>query len=400
MEITKIETIRAPEHPNLLWVRIHTDEGLIGLGETTPRVMGPETIIHDIFADILLGRNPLDIEQIWHDLYQSAHYHGYAGAEMRAISAIDMALWDILGKYTKQPLYRLLGGKCRDSIQVYNTCVSHGEYNDWELTMENPGILAESLLAEGITAMKIWPFDDFSVKTRGQSISNEDIKRGVSIIKEIRDTVGDQMEIALEGHACWNLPSAIRIAKAVEPYNMMWLEDLITSDNVGTLKELKNATTTPMCVSERLFSRFQYVPVLEQRAADIIMPDICWVGGISEIKKIATLASAYQLPIAPHNCGGPVQTFAYSHFSASTENVMIVETVRAFYKSYYDTLVTEQPVIKDGHLFVSEQPGIGTELSPKLLERSDLIRRESAAKKAAVGWTSGDPWKGGIGDNF
>ncbi|MET3507794.1 mandelate racemase/muconate lactonizing enzyme family protein [Halalkalibacter oceani] len=400
MKVTKVETIRTPEHPNLLWVQLHTDEGIIGLGETTPRVMGAETIIHDILADILLGQDPLHIEKLWHDMYQSAHYHGYAGSEMRAISAIDLALWDILGKYTNQPLYRLLGGKCRESIRVYNTCVSHGAYNDWELSRKKPGELAESLLKDGITAMKIWPYDQFSEKTRGHSISNADLQKGVSAFKQIREAVGDEIEIALEGHACWNVPSAIRIAQAVEPYRPMWLEDLIAVDSISSLKELKEATSTPLCVSERLFSRFQFMPVLEQRAATIIMPDICWVGGISEIKKIATLASAYQLPIAPHNCGGPVQTIAYSHVCTSTENVMIVETVRAFYRSYYEALVTEQPVIKEGHLYPLESPGLGTELSPSLLKRDDLIRKVSTQKSTTIGWTSGDPWEGEVGNHF
>jgi galactonate dehydratase len=164
LKIISIETLQVPEHPHLLWVQIHTDQGVTGLGETFPRPSSSRRIIHDLFADMLIGRNPLEIEKIYTDIFQAIHYHGYAGAEMRALSAIDIALWDIFGKVTNQPIYQLLGGKCRDQIPVYNTCVSHGKYNDREMFLENPGKLAEDLLKDGIKAMKIWPRKDIIVE--------------------------------------------------------------------------------------------------------------------------------------------------------------------------------------------------------------------------------------------
>lgn len=400
MIITKIKTVIAPEHPHIMWIQVHTDEGLVGLGETTPRVSSVRRVIHDILAPMLIGTNPLDIEGHWKDMFQAMNYHGFAGSEMRAVSGIDIALWDILGKLTGLPLYRLLGGRVREEIPIYNTCVSHGAFDDMTRSLQNPGDLASELLGEGIKAMKIWPFDELSIRSNGQSISASDLEKGVSVFRAIRQAVGEEIEIALEGHACWNLPSAIRIARAVEPYNPMWLEDLIPADSIAALTELRRSTKTPLCVSERLFTRFQFAPVLQQAAADIIMPDICWVGGISEIMKIASLASVYGLPIAPHNCGGPVQTMAYSHVCTAVPNLYILETVRSFYKTYYSEMVTHSPLIQNGSLFASERPGLGTELRTEFLSRKDLSVESTEAKAGPVPWTSGDPWKDNLGNKF
>ncbi|MDQ0340062.1 L-alanine-DL-glutamate epimerase-like enolase superfamily enzyme [Caldalkalibacillus uzonensis] len=400
MKITAVETIQIPEHPHLLFVQIHTDEGITGLGETFPRPSSSVAVIHDVLTGLILGQNPFDIERLWRDMFQAINYHGYAGAELRALSAIDMALWDILGKASNLPVYRLLGGKCREEIPVYNTCVSHGPYQDHELFTENPEELAQSLLADGIRAMKIWHFDELSVKTGGQSISKEDLAYGVSIVERIRQAVGDKMEIAIEGHACWNLPSAIKIAKALEPYDVMWLEDLIPADNIGALRQLRNTTTSPICASERLFSRFQFLPLLQQEAVDIVMPDIAWVGGISEMKKIATLASAYQLPIAPHNCGGPIISLANAHICANIPNLFICESVRAFYNTYFKNIVTNPIQVKNGFMQIPEAPGIGAELLPELLKRDDLIRRVTKDSGVNTHWAVGDPWKDDLGNNF
>ncbi len=400
MKISKIETIQAQDHPQLLWVRIYTNDGLVGTGETTPRVDSVRRIIHDVLSRMLVGQDPRDIERHWHDMFSVVHYHGYAGAETRAISAVDIALWDLLGQITGQPVYRLLGGKVRDGIPIYNTCVSHGGYDDRELFLNDPRKLAQSLMSDGISAMKIWPFDGFSEKTRGHGISEGDLQKGVSILAAIREECGDRMEVALEGHACWDLPTAKKIARAVEPYNLMWLEDMMPADNAAAMKELKDVTATPLCVSERLFTRHQFLPILEHHAADYIMPDICWVGGISEILKIAVLASVYQLPIAPHNCGGPVQTAAYAHVASHIPNLLKVETVRSFYRTFYKDIVDKAPRIEQGQLFVSERPGLGLKLKEEFLEGKGIAKEVTKDNTVSVGWTAGDPWANDLGNRF
>jgi L-alanine-DL-glutamate epimerase-like enolase superfamily enzyme len=391
MKITKIETLRLGQHPNLIWVQIHTDTGLVGLGETFYVPGAVAAVIHDVAAPVLLGQDPLDLERHWHALFHIVNYYGYAGAEMRAISALDIALWDIAGQVAGQPIYNLLGGRVRERIRTYNTCASYGATDDYTAFLDHAGELAEDLLREGITAMKIWPFDRFAASfhpaegmgqplsahvprdyyTVGQHITPEQIERGIAPIRDIRRAVGNRMEIALELHARWNLPAVLRIARAVEPYDLLWFEEAMTPDPVDDLARLVQETRLPICVSERLFTRYAFRQVLERKAAHIVMPDIIWTGGISEGKKIATMAEAYHLPIAPHDCTGPVNVFACLHLCANCPNTMIMESVRAFYRGYYDEIVTPNLTVRDGFIEFPTTPGLGTRLRPEVFQRSD-----------------------------
>src|SRR5262245_2191967 len=282
MKITAVETILDPERPLLVWVRVHTDAGLIGLGETSQSADAVARMVHGTLAKVLLGQDPTQIELLWHHMFRVVHYAGYAGAEMRATSAVDIALWDLLGKATGLPVYVLLGGACRDRIRTYNTCAGWDEYDDHRLFHSDPGRLARSLLAMGIRGMKIWPFDDQALPSLGQMITPRQLEYGVSRLRAIREAVGDDIEIALEGHCLWNLPSAIRIARAVEPYRPLWLEELMPPDTPQATRALREATPTPLVTSERLITRFGFRPVLEQGAADIVMFDIDWAGGLTE----------------------------------------------------------------------------------------------------------------------
>src|SRR5579883_1888327 len=334
-KITTVETLRHPEHRLLLWVRIGCDAGLTGLGETFHAPDAVECIIHGVLAEILLGQDPTRIELLWHHMFKTLHYAGHAGAELRAISAVDIALWDLLGKLTDQPLYVLLGGACRDRIPTYNTCASFGPYRDYERFQDEPGALARELRDSGIRAMKIWPFDVLAVDSLGQRITPAQLERGVSRLAAIRQAVGDDMEVAIEGHCQWNLPSAIRIAQALEPYRPMWLEELMPPDNAEATRALRAATRTPLVTSERLMTRFGFRPVIEGLAADILMLDLDWAGGLTEARKIAALGTTYQLPIAPHNPGGPVSHLTTAHFCASVYPLFLMESVRAFYLTWF-----------------------------------------------------------------
>jgi len=394
--IQRIETIRLGEHPRTLWVQVFTDDGLVGLGETYYVPGAVAAVIHDIAAPHLLGQSPFDLERAWATLFQETNFYGYAGAEMRAISALDIALWDIVGQACGQPIYNLIGGQVRDRIRTYNTCASYGDIRDYEDFHERPGELAESLLAEGVTAMKIWPFDVFarrptaaetthqrgrqstvaSARTLvgmvdGQYISPAELDQGVESVRRIRAAVGSRVEIAIEMHAMWNFPSAVRIARALEPYDLMWLEEPMTPDPVDDLARLAREVRTPLCISERLFTRYAFRRVLELGAAHIVMPDIIWTGGISEARKIATMAEAYHLPIAPHDCTGPVNVFACLHLCASAPNAQFMESVRAFYRGYYADIVEPNIEVRDGHISFPTTPGLGTRLRPEVRDRSD-----------------------------
>jgi galactonate dehydratase len=395
--ITKIETIRAPEHPNTLWVQIHTKEGLIGIGETFYLPAAVESVIHEFCAPALMNKSAFDRESHWTNLFAYANFFGYAGAEMRAISALDIALWDLAGQFLKQPIYNLLGGKSRDSIRIYNTCVNTPKYDDQDAFIERAGELAQSLLAQGVSQMKVWPFDRFAPQMKsdgavgpagwsaygpaGHYISADTIKQGMKTVESIRKTVGSAMEIAIEGHSRWNVNCALRIARALEPYDVVWMEDIIQPDCVRDLQRLVNETRIPQCVSERLFTKNAFREVLEQQAAHIVMPDLIWTGGITETVKIATLADAHHVAFAPHDCTGPVNVFACLHLCAAMPNAMIMETVRGFVEGYYRDIVADPLPIREGQAWLNFGPGLGTQLKPDFLARRDLLRRATDSKK-------------------
>lgn len=409
MKIRRIETIyfdRVPDlqwkdlHggsrqalPNNLWVRLHTDDGLVGLGETyyLPRAIA--AIIHDVYAPLLLGRDAHDIENHWNNMFALVNFCGSSGAEMRALSAIDIALWDLMGQACNQPIFNLLGGRNRERIRAYNTCVNYGKYDDLSRTLDgHAGDVARSLLDQGVTAMKIWPFDQFGTTlagpadprgkfyiwggetaagTLGHSISGDDLRRGLAVVEEIRRAVGDRMDIAIEGHARWDLPTATRIARALEPYDIMWIEEIMPPDNVDAYVRLKAATRVPLCQSERLFTRFGFRPWIERNAADIIMPDLSWGGGITEGRKIASLADTYYLPITCHDTIGPVALWAATHLMLHIPNALIMESVRGYIDGWYNDVVTDRILVREGHLELPSTPGLGTRLRDEFVGLPD-----------------------------
>ncbi len=355
-----------------LWVRIHTGEGLSGLGETYPIAGAEEAVIARSLAPVLLGRDPLSIERLWADMFEAVSYHGWAGAEMRAISAVDVALWDLAGKALGQPVYQLLGGASRPRIRIYNTCYDHVDF------LSEPVRLARELLSSGIRAMKIWPFDPVAKETGGNYLTADQLRRGVEPLRLIREEFGDSMDVAMEFHGYWKLPCAIRIAQALEEYSPMWLEEMLPQDNMAAYRELAAATRLPLCISERLMTRWGFRELLENRAARIIMPDIAWCGGLSEAKKIAAMAETWYLPVAPHNCGGPVLHFASAHLAANLTNLAVLETVRRHYLDEYQGLLTRTLAPENGWLPLPPGPGLGVELAPGVLERPGVSVRSFA----------------------
>ena len=398
MKITKIETIRLEEYGNLCWVQIHADNGLFGLGET---FMGPKAVeayIHETVSPYLLGKDPLQIDKHWNELYGYLGFRS-SGVEMRGNSAIDIALWDLWGQHTKQPIYQLLGGKSRDEIQTYNTCAgyeyikdssgqnsnnfglpqdkNHGPYEDLNGFLTDAGSLAKSLLYEGITAMKIWPFDFAAEKSNGQYISPEDLEKALVPFRKIREAVGNKIDIMVECHSLWNLPTAIKISNALEPFSPFWIEDPIKMNSLESLAEFKRSTSIPVTASETIATRWGYRDLMQINAVDFVMPDLGWVGGISEAKKIATMAEAFHLPLAPHDCTGPIVYTASCHLSLNAPNAVFQESVRALYTGWYTKVVEHLPTMKNGMLAVPSGCGLGTRLKKEIFERKDLVIVES-----------------------
>lgn len=389
--IVRIETYRWPDEPRQLWVEVTTADGIVGLGETHYIPEAVEAVIHHFSAPLLLGQRAADIERHWANQFACINFYGSAGAEMRAVSAVDIALWDIAGQRLQQPVYELLGGKVRDEIPVYNTCVNGRHHQDLARTLTDAGELAAELLDSGIRAMKIFPWDRYAPKVAvnnggsapsmgpmGSWLHADDVREGLQIVEHIRKAVGDRMEIMIEGHASWDLAHALKIARALEPYGICWMEDMMQPNNPDDLRRLSAECRVPQAVSERLLSRHPLRQVLERGAAHIVMTDLVWTGGITEAKKIASLADTYQLPIAPHDCVGPVNVFAGMHICANAVNAMVMETARAFYdRGYYSEVVTRPVVVDRGRIVFPDTPGLGTALSPEFKRRSDVLSRAS-----------------------
>jgi len=397
MKITQLETLRTDEFSNVLWVRVHTDEGVIGLGETFYGAASVEAHIHDTLASRLLGKDPLRIEAHNKEMLNLPMAQSSTGAEYRAASAIDLALWDLFGKVCRQPVHQMLGGLCHDKVRVYNTCAGYGyvrsnkikpvdtwnfstnegPYEDLNAFMTDAGVLAESLLEQGIKGMKIWPFDPAAIENNGLYITTEQMKKAVEPFEKIRKAVGDKMEIMVEFHCLWNLPTAKKIAKVLEAYNPTWYEDPIRMNSPAALAEYARSTDVPVCASETLGSRWPYKDILDLGAAGVVMVDLCWTGGLTEGRKIASLAETYHRPYAPHDCTGPVGFIAAVHSSLSTPNTLIQESVRAFYTGWYKELVTNVPRIENGFVYPMEGVGLCVDLLPEVYKRSDLHVRRS-----------------------
>ena len=395
MKITAIETLQLEAYRNILWLRLHTDTGLIGIGETFRGADAVAAYLHSDIAPLILGADASEIERISKLLLEP--YVGFrsSGVEIRAASAVDIALWDLFGKATGLPLHRLLGGLSRPRIRTYNTCAGYnynrsgrqrsvqagggqrleGPYDDQVAFNTDAGALAKSLLSEGITAMKIWPFDNFSDANGGNFIHRSEIEAGLKPFRQIRDAVGDAMEVMVEMHSLWDLPPALAIARALREFRPFWVEDPIKMQDSDALAIFAQRSGLPVCASETLAGRASFIELLRKGALDYAMMDLSWCGGLSEARKIAAVAEGFQRPVAPHDCTGPIVFAASIHLSLCAANAVFQESVRAYYTTWYRDLVTVMPRIEAGYIYPLDGPGLGTDLNPDLFHRKDATIR-------------------------
>ncbi|ONG53241.1 dehydratase [Pseudoroseomonas deserti] len=397
--IKGLRTLRIAERPNLIWLELETDEGLTGLGESFRGAEAVEAVLHEQVAPWLLGRDARRIEAVSRHLMTP--YLGFhsAGAEIRAASAVDLALWDLAGQRHGIPVHEALGGACRTEIRAYNTCAGYayntsgvarrdigagdaaiGPYDDQVAFMRDAGALAESLLSEGYAAMKIWPFDVHAPASGGHLITLEQLKIGLEPFRKIRAAVGDKIEIMCELHSLWGAQAAERICRGLEDYGVFWAEDPLNKmDDAGALAALRRKTATPICGSETLAGTVPFRQLLAADAIDVVMLDLAWCGGLTEGRKIAALAESHARPLAPHDCTGPVTLMAGLHLALHAPTAIFQEVVRATLATWYRDLVTDLPVIQMGMVQAPTAPGLGTALSPALRARPDLKVRESRA---------------------
>jgi len=381
MRITQVDTVYcrnradAPWQPHWTWVRLHTNTGLVAIGETYPRNAVEAAAVHAALAPVLLRRDPRDIDRLWMDFYRTFDYQVTGGGEMRALSAVDLALWDLLGKSLGLPVYRLLGGRSNPRVRVYNTCFPY----KYDFNKEPEKIMQELIDTRGIRAIKIWPFDAAARRNANQFITPQDIDQALTPVRKLRDAFGGQIDILMEFHSNWDLASAIRIAKSLEPYQPMWLEDMLLPGNFHQYRQLAEATSLPLTISERMAGRFAFAELLEARAAKYVMFDVCWCGGVSEARKIAQMAEAYHLPVAPHTAGGPLLFYATTHLTAALTNVAIQESCQVFYERDWKQFLVDPIAPSDGYISAPEAPGFGMEVQPDVWKHPAAVIQSTKA---------------------
>lgn len=391
-----LRTYRVPDRPSLIWLELETNDGLVGLGETFRGAMSVETCLHEELAPWLLGRDARQIEGISRHLLSPYVGFNSSGVEVRSASAVDIALWDLAGQRQGVPIHEALGGAARPSVAVYNTCAgysfntsgkrrdigaddaSQGPYDDQVAFMRDAGALARSLLDEGYKAMKIWPFDIYAPASQGQLISLPDLEKGLEPFRKIRAAVGNRIEVMCELHSLFGNHSALRICQALEEYQVFWVEDpLCKMDDAASLSDLRRRTRVQICGSETLGGLRPFRDLLAADALDVVMLDLAWCGGFTEGRKIAALAQAYNRPLAPHDCTGPVTLMAGLQMALHAPTAIYQEVVRATLATWYRDIVTDLPVIEAGMALPTTKSGLGTRLQESFKQRADLIVRET-----------------------
>ncbi len=381
MRIVKVEMVKPKPgfqingfRANWVWVRLHTDNGIVGLGESYPGTEAHIGMMKEL-ANRVIRRDPTQIERMWQDIYYQISYRPVGGADFRMLTAINIAQWDILGKAAGMPVYKLLGGMAQEELLVYNTM------NGWPLNgiyeYENIEKITEFLLSQGLKGIKIYPYDRGDInpfrRHKGTFITKAELDGCLDIIKRIRKVAGDQFAIALDLSSKFNLPVALQIANSLEPYGIAYLEDVMLPDNIEAYQILANQTSVPICNSERLGSRFRFRELFDLHAVDVCMYDVTWCGGISEAKKISDMADTYKIPTSPHTGGGPVLWFSSIHVATSLTNFYIMESVYHLYNDLYPHFIKDVPRPVDGVVKAPERPGLGIELKDEPFENGDLI---------------------------
>ncbi len=404
MKIARLETIRTGERPSVIWVKVVTDDGLTGLGETWFGAAAVEADIHERIAPLILGREAADIAALTNRMKPYVGFCG-TGTELRALSAIEVALWDLAGKASGRPLFQLLGGKQREGIALYNTCAGPGyvsqssdvrpdnfglperdkrtAFEDLDAFLHRPEELAGELLESGISAMKIWPFDFSEGAKEGLQISDEDLTRALKPFEKIRAAHGEEMRLKAELHGLWSLPAAMKICRALEPLGVDWVEDPVWMDRFDDLGELARSTPLRLAGGETLGGLGQINDVIARGGIGVPIVDITWGGGIGFAQAAAHLARDAGLSIAFHDCSGPVTLAVSTHLALATPNVEEQEFTRAFFYGWYGEVVTGLPTIEKGMISLSDAPGHGLSLAPERLRQPDVTLRVSSEDGAS-----------------
>jgi len=371
MKITDVQACvlgrQEPYSGGSVWtfVRIFTDEGIVGTGECNsggPGFSGfatKEMIL--AVKPLLVGQDPFNINMLYEKLRRLGRYGGSSAAPfIFALTGIDNALYDIVGKALGVPVYKLLGGKFRDKIRLYADCHA-GEADDAEAYADK----ALEVIGQGFSAVK------FDVDGTGTgkldpynwTVGAKEMTHIIDLIEGIREAIGFEIDLAIDCHGQFDVPSAITLAKAVEPLRLLWLEEPVPAENMDALAQVKATSSTVICSGENQYTRFEFLELFRKKAVDIIMPDLAKAGGIAEGKRIADIADAHYIPIAPHNVSSPLGMMASCHVMASVPNFLVLELHALNIPWWNEFCVSDEPFVQNGFMTVSEKPGIGVELN-------------------------------------
>lgn len=353
MKVTAIKTFVCHAYrTNWVFVKVMTDSGLYGVGEATLEYREP-TVVQAIIEleRYLVGKDPHNIEAFWHDTCRDAYWRGGV-VLMSALAGVEMALWDIKGKDLGVPVYKLLGGKVRDSVKCYA--------NGWFAGAKTPEEFAEKAkiaVENGFSGLKWDPFGKAYLNIDPKSLND-----ALDCVAAVKDAVGDKVHLIIEGHGRFNVPTAVRIGNALEKFGILWFEEPIPPDDKKGIAWVRSKIATPVSGGERLYSRFEYADYLRMECADFWQPDVSHAGGIMEVRKIASMAEAHYIPVCPHNPSGPVANAATLQLAACTPNFYLLETMSSDIPWRAD-VSTERVKFENSEMFIPDLPGLGIDIN-------------------------------------
>ena len=353
MKVTQIKTFICHAYrTNWVFVKVITDSGLYGVGEATLEYREP-TVVQAIkeLERYLVGKDPHNIEAFWHDAYRDAYWRGGV-VLMSALAGVEMALWDIKGKALGVPVYQLLGGKVRDSVKCYANAWFAGAKKPEEFAQK-----AKIAVKNGFSGLKWDPFGKEYL-----NIDPKHLNEALDCIAAVKDAVGDQVHLIIEGHGRFNVPTAVRIGNALEKFGILWFEEPIPPDDKKGIAWVRSKIATPVSGGERLYSRFEYADYLRMECADFWQPDVSHAGGIMEVRKIAAMAESHYIPVCPHNPSGPVANAATLQLAACIPNFYLLETMANDIPWRAD-VSTEKVKFENSEMFIPDLPGIGIDIN-------------------------------------
>lgn len=359
-----------------LFVEVTTDGGITGWGEITTTTKLANRALRAMLQQIgaiIIGEDPGKIEHMWHKLFRSFTYMGSRGAAVECVSAIDIALWDIRGKALGQPIYELLGGPVRDEIALYT-------HPDQRKFTTKEGVVQEirDIVASGHKALK---FDPYPYQRGGDEqrdgyldgqMTRKDEREAAELTALIRETTGPDIEVLIDAHGRFDVPTAIRLCRSLEEAGQIdWFEEPVPPESFNALKQVRDKVSAAISWGERGHTKWDFVPILENKLADYIMPDVTWTGGITELKKISSLCEAYYIPVSPHDAAGPINVVAGAQVMMTVPNFYKLETSE-WNLQKYDLMIDKPLDNSNGSLKLNKSPGLGIEMNRDYLENNRI----------------------------